>query len=135
MKLDNKFVLVVDDQILMRRLAGEVLKSQGFQVLLADSGQQCLDLHQQYGEQIGCVLLDINMPDMDGYETFYALRAENPDIGIIFCTSYDVARERIGNVLMNKHVSFLRKPYTMKGLVHQINSMMDETANVQATLN
>ncbi|MEM7112627.1 MAG: response regulator [Chloroflexota bacterium] len=132
MSANEQYVLIVDDQILMRRLAGEVLKSQGFQVLLADSGQECLNLHKQHGKQIGCVLLDINMPDMDGYETFDALRATDPDIGVIFCTSYDVARERISNVLLNDQVSFLRKPYTMKGLVQQISIMMTNQTAVEA---
>ena len=132
MSANEQYVLIVDDQILMRRLAGEVLKSQGFQVLLADSGQQCLDLHEQHGKQIGCVLLDINMPEMDGYETFDALRASDPNIGVIFCTSYEVARERISNVLLNDQVSFLRKPYTMKGLVQQISIMMANKPTVEA---
>ena len=132
MSVNEQYVLIVDDQILMRRLAGEVLKSQGFQVLLADSGRQCLTLHEQHGKQIGCVLLDINMPEMDGYETFDALRAADPDIGVIFCTSYDVARERISNVLLNDQVSFLRKPYTMKGLVQQISIMMANKPAVEA---
>jgi CheY-like chemotaxis protein len=130
--LENKglYVLVVDDQILMRRLAGDVLNTQGFQTLLAEGGHKCLELYEAYGEQIGCVLLDINMPDMDGYETFKRLRQLNPNIGIIFCTSYEVSSERLGEMMQRQRVTFLHKPYTMHGLVSQVENMMAKGTNM-----
>ena len=122
--MNEKYVLVVDDQLMLRRLAGEVLKARKFQVLMAESGQRCLDLHKQYGSEIGCVLLDVNMPEMDGYETFYALRASAPRLGIIFCTSYSKTQEKMTTVLRNHNVSYLRKPYNVNQLVQEICLMM-----------
>ncbi|MEM7118390.1 MAG: response regulator [Chloroflexota bacterium] len=124
--MTDKYILVVDDQKMMRRLAGDILRSRGFRVLLAESGQRCLELHKQYGPGIGCVLLDINMPSMNGYETFAALRATDPTLSIIFCTSYDKNKRELRAVLSSKNVSYLRKPYAIDELLMEIRLMLAE---------
>ena len=63
----RQLILIVDDSELNRALLSEMLKDD-FRILEASNGRECLDALEQYGMGISLVLLDINMPVMDGFE-------------------------------------------------------------------
>jgi DNA-binding response OmpR family regulator len=71
-KPSQPVVLVVDDDLMMRTLARKAMEEGGFQVMEAENGEEALDLFQQL--QPSLVLLDVNMPHMDGFETCRRLR-------------------------------------------------------------
>ncbi len=79
--------LVVDDSRVVRKVARRILEGQGFRVVEAQDGREALDSCR--AAMPGCVLLDWNMPVMDGLEFLQALRAEfgpdNPPV--VFCTT------------------------------------------------
>jgi CheY-like chemotaxis protein len=68
-------VLIVDDDEATRRILNEILQDEGFRVSVARDGKEALDILKQESEWV--VLLDILMPNMDGYEVVRQLR-ENP---------------------------------------------------------
>jgi class 3 adenylate cyclase len=85
-------VLVVDDTPFNRRLFGRLLGSIGHEVVEAVNGREALTrLHDPDAESIDVVLLDINMPVMDGYETLAALKADEAlrDLPVIVITDVD----------------------------------------------
>ncbi len=79
--------LVVDDSRVVRKVARRILESNGFEVVEAANGQLALDICRT--QLPGCILLDWNMPVMDGITFLKALRAEfgpdNPPV--VFCTT------------------------------------------------
>lgn len=83
-------ILCVDDDIGMLNTIEDILISAGYAVSLAKSGAQALDLLKK-GIDYRLVLLDVDMPEMDGYETFRAIRALDAakDTPIIFLTGMD----------------------------------------------
>ena len=88
--MDNCRILCVDDDIGMLNTIEDVLINAGYAVSLAKSGRQALDLLKK-GIDYSLVLLDVDMPDMDGYETFKAIRELDvaKDTPIIFLTGMD----------------------------------------------
>ncbi len=68
-------ILIVDDDVDTLRLVGLMLQRQGYQITAATSGQQCLE--KAFEERPDVILLDVMMPDMDGYEVTRRLR-KNP---------------------------------------------------------
>ena len=68
-------ILVVDDDVDTLRLVGLMLQRQGYQIVAASNGHQALILAQS--EDPDLILLDVMMPDMDGYEVTKRLRAES----------------------------------------------------------
>ena len=83
-------ILCVDDDINMLNTEEDILINAGYSVSLAKSGKQAIDLLKK-GIDYRLVLLDVDMPGMDGYETFKAIRQLETakDTPIIFLTGMD----------------------------------------------
>ncbi|MCX7835508.1 MAG: response regulator [bacterium] len=80
-------ILVVDDQPEITQVLEEFLHNKSFQVQVANSGKQALQLCHNWQPHI--VLLDILMPEMDGFETLLKIQEWNPDATVIMITSLD----------------------------------------------
>ena len=85
--MENKSILIVDDEKLNVELAGAYLKEEGYRVLFALSGAKALEMVQS--EKIELILLDINMPKLDGFSVCQKLKADDnfADIPVIFLTA------------------------------------------------
>jgi signal transduction histidine kinase/CheY-like chemotaxis protein len=103
-------VLVVDDETMIRRSTGRLLKALGYQVLEAAHGREALEVFARERGRIVAVLLDLVMPVMDGPETFRRLREAEPALRIVLCSGYSAegdARE----LLRAGAAGFLQKPF------------------------
>lgn len=106
--LQGRRILVVDDVEVNRMIIEDMLTYRGATVLLAEDGQQALDLVQQVGaEHFHAVLMDLQMPVMDGITAAERLRLEAPGLPVIALTAHAFAeeRERCLAVGMVDHVS------------------------------
>ncbi|MGC8495125.1 MAG: PAS domain S-box protein [Syntrophobacteraceae bacterium] len=107
----RKLILVVDDEEPFRRMAEAMLKRKfGYEVASARDGFEAVAVFKERKEEIDVVLLDIGMPEMDGWETLSVLRKLRPDIPVILSSGYDEARAVRGN-RPEKPQAFLAKPY------------------------
>jgi CheY-like chemotaxis protein len=120
-------MLLVDDDQHVRRMAKIMLTRLGYQVIEAQDGVEALELFQQHQDEIHCVLSDLTMPRMNGWETLAALRKISPDIPVILSSGYDEAK-----VMAEEHTeipnAFLGKPYQLKGLRDTINRVLTAPA-------
>jgi len=80
-------ILVVDDDPSIRTLYKEELEDEGYDVVVASSGDEAIRLFQD--EKPDIVTLDILMPDMDGIQVLRKMKAINPRLPIIMSTAYD----------------------------------------------
>jgi two-component system, cell cycle sensor histidine kinase and response regulator CckA len=116
-------VLLVDNEEMMRNMAAAMLKCLGFSVLEAKDGVEAVEVFRQHQHEIRCVLCDLTMPRLDGWDTLPALRKLAPDFPVILTSGYDRA-----HVMSGEHPEwpqvFLDKPYTLKGLSEAINQAL-----------
>jgi len=75
-------ICIVDDDTSVRRALGRMVRSFGFDIQLLASGRDCLD--GPYVDQASCLIVDVMMPDMDGFELHALLAASGRDIPTIF---------------------------------------------------
>jgi CheY-like chemotaxis protein len=108
-------VLVVDDEPAIRSLAQGMLRRLGFEAILAPNGANAVEIFQQRPREIRCILCDLTMPGMNGWETLSALRQIRADIPVILCSGYDEAAV-MADTWADRPQSFLGKPYGMKTL-------------------
>lgn len=116
-------VLVVDDDPISRSMAAHVLGKAGFQVSTAESGEACLQLVGELRPDF--ILLDIQMPGMNGYETCRLLRAqpETRDIQIVFVSGNDSLDDRIQAYEVGAD-DFISKPVSVAELRHKACKLM-----------
>jgi two-component system cell cycle sensor histidine kinase/response regulator CckA len=81
-------ILLVEDNTSIRALFARVLARQGYRVLEAGSGGEGLDRAAAHGEGIDLLVTDIRMPGIQGPELARRLRAQRPDLGIVFITGF-----------------------------------------------
>jgi PAS domain S-box-containing protein len=109
-------ILLVDDEESVRTTACRMLERSGFQVLTAADGRKALEIYRARRSEIALVLLDLTMPDLDGEETFHALRQIDPNVRVILSSGYTES-EIIPRFAGQGLTGFLQKPYTTTALV------------------
>ncbi|MBQ9488534.1 MAG: response regulator [Lachnospiraceae bacterium] len=119
------WVVVVDDDVTNLKLAGHVLGKSGMRVTALKSGSALLDLLREHRPNL--ILLDVRMPEMDGFETkerLMAMEEEIADIPVIFLTANDdIESEKKGLAL--GAIDFIRKPFVPEVLVMRVRRILD----------
>ncbi len=121
----RKRVMIVDDEKMLLILTSEILREAGYDVVTAQSGFECLDQFRLSGRQFDLVLLDLNMPLMDGEETFQRLRALQPDLPIMLCTGY-VQQERLDQLLAAGLSGFVQKPLGPRQCLASVRALLED---------
>jgi DNA-binding response OmpR family regulator len=111
-------ILVIDDQANVRTLLKDYLSNQGYRVVQAQDGQQGLFVARH--EHPDLVLLDIMMPNMDGFQFLSAFRKES-DIPVIVVTARDEETDTVLGLELGAD-DFVVKPFRMRELVARIRS-------------
>lgn len=109
------FVLLAEDEKQVHLICRNMLKKIGFKVLSAKDGAEAVEMFRQYQNDIACVLCDLYMPYMNGWETLRAIRAMRPDTPFILASGYDE-----NTVMKGDHdilpSAFLQKPFKQADL-------------------
>lgn len=115
-------VLVVDDDAGIRRFAERVLARAGYDVLTASDGVTALQLvagHQAFD----LFVLDVTMPQMSGEEVSRHLRAQDPDVKVLYFTGYPNELFDAKRALW-EHEAFVAKPVTAMGFLEAVSLLL-----------
>ncbi len=115
-KSNNKRILLVDDDALVRDSVGEILEFQGWKVVKAESGKAALTIFQQV-QEFAAIIIDFNMPTMNGIQTLKELRRIGCTAPAILCSGHLLDPQNTG--VMGDFQAFLTKPF--------LRSELDET--------
>lgn len=116
-------ILVVDDELFVRELLLEFLSSEGYEVALADSGEQAVRLAQT--QAVDVVLLDLKMPGIDGIETLKRMRESDPNTLAIIMTGYPTIESSI-EALRYGAQDYVIKPFKLNDLKASIEKALQE---------
>jgi DNA-binding response OmpR family regulator len=122
----SKTILVVDDKANVRTLVREYLTEQGFRVVTADNGQNALYTARQ--EKPDLILLDIMMPEMNGFEFIRAYRKESDKPIILLTAKLEESDKVIGLELGAD--DYVTKPFGMRELVARIHTVMRRAGQI-----
>lgn len=111
----SETILVVDDEPVLRNLVKELIETLDYKVLVAKDGFEAVEIFKKNPSIIDLILLDMNMPKMDGIKTFNKLRKIDPTIKVVmisgFCLNIDSQK------FLDKEVSgFVQKPFKLSEL-------------------
>ncbi len=117
-------VLLVDDEPMVRDLGNEILRSYGYQVVLACDGLEALEIYQSRGADIDLVVLDLLMPKLGGKDTLTGLRKLNPAAKVIICSGYGSRANELQQ-MMASGVNLVQKPFKPEELVSAVRQVLD----------
>ena len=123
----GRTILLVDDETAIRRFLRLVLIDQQFEVIEAADGRQALAAAAGHAEPIGLLLLDIILPDLNGYELAQRIKLIHPEAKVLYISGY-VASEAVQSHL-SEGTAFLQKPFPLDALVATVQQMMPRASS------
>ncbi len=120
----HETLLVVEDQPALRRTLKLVLERVGYRVLLAEHGEEALEVARAHADEIGLILSDLVMPRMGGVDLYRALREEGFDMPFIMASGY-AGKSASGLAELDPSVPVLKKPWKPRELLHLVRTLLD----------
>jgi two-component system cell cycle sensor histidine kinase/response regulator CckA len=124
-------VLLVEDEPMVRKVVENALATLGFAVLLAKDGVEAVEVFSQHRDEVRCVLCDLIMPRMNGWETLAALRKLAPGLPVILSSGYDEAYVMAGDH-PELPQALLSKPYQIQELREALGRALGPTKTEEA---
>jgi two-component system cell cycle sensor histidine kinase/response regulator CckA len=116
-------ILLVEDEDAVRTFGARALRGKGYDVLEASNGDNALEVLENTDKTIDLVISDVVMPGLDGPSLIRKLRAERPDLKVIFISGYaeDTYRDELDE---ENGVHFLPKPFSLKELATKVKEVL-----------
>jgi CheY-like chemotaxis protein len=109
-------LLIVDDDAALCFLFSYLLNERGYSAISAGSGKEAIRVYRDRRTEVVMVLLDMQMPDLDGLQVLAQLREINSDVRVIIISGY---ADQLTSELRNERgvVAFLAKPFSLESLL------------------
>ncbi len=118
-------ILYVEDEVFLAKIVAESLESREFEVNWVDDGALALEAYQEFQPDI-CVL-DVMLPNKDGFEIGTEIRQDNPAIPIIYLTAKSQTQDVLEGFASGGN-DYLKKPFSMEELIVRIENLLSMMA-------
>jgi two-component system OmpR family response regulator len=117
----NYRILVVDDESSISDLISTSLRFVGFEVRTAATGSEALTVAEEFKPH--AVVLDVMLPDSDGFEVCRQLRSEGLNIGVLFLTAKDGMEDKVAGLTIGGD-DYMTKPFSLEELVARLRALL-----------
>ncbi len=117
-------VLVVDDEPNITDLVGTALRYVGFEVATAATGREALEQARAFRPEL--IVLDVMLPDLDGFEVTRRLRGEGLRIPVLFLTARDATEDKVTGLTLGGD-DYVTKPFSLEELVARVRAVLRRT--------
>ena len=121
----QKRVLVVDDEDSITELVSMALRYEGFSVETAGSGYKALALLESFRPEL--VVLDVMLPDIDGFNVAERIRRERREVPVLFLTARDATEDKVRGLTIGGD-DYVTKPFSVAELVARVHAVLRRTA-------
>lgn len=123
----NIKVLYVEDELSLGKIVKESLQRRGFEVIMESDGANVLSLFKQVNPAV-CIL-DVMLPNKDGFEVAAEIRAVNPEVPILFLTAKTQTADLVKGFSLGGN-DYIRKPFSMEELIVRIENVLRKAPKV-----
>ena len=116
--------MVVDDEESITQLVSTVLRYEGFEVECAASGRAAIKLAGRFDPDL--IVLDVMLPDLDGFEVYRRLSATEPRVPVLFLTAKDQPADRVHGLTLGAD-DYVGKPFGLEELVARVRAILRRT--------
>jgi two-component system, OmpR family, response regulator len=121
-------VLVVDDEPSISDLVATVLRYEGFDVEVAATGRRALRAAAEFDPAL--IVLDVMLPDLDGFEVHRRLTAEGRSAPVLFLTARDATEDKVRGLSLGAD-DYVTKPFSLEELVARVRAILRRTAAIR----
>jgi two-component system OmpR family response regulator len=118
---------VVDDEVYIADLVATALKYEGFEVSKAGSGRDAVSAANNFHPDL--MVLDVMLPDFDGFEVARRLSADNMRVPILFLTARDATEDKVHGLTIGGD-DYVTKPFSLEELVARVRAILRRTQTV-----
>ena len=122
----GEWVLVVEDNDSVLKLADKMLNGLGYTVLTARTRGEAMDLVKRHAHRIQLLITDVVMPEMNGRELANEILGLCPNIQTLFMSGY-TADVIVNHGVLEEGVNFIQKPFTTHGIASAVRKLLDES--------
>ena len=122
--MSSERLLLVDDEDNLRSMLQAALRHNGFDVVSVASGRAALDAVEE--QEPDLVVLDILLPDLDGFDVCHRLRADGRTTPVLFLTARDGTEDKVRGLTMGGD-DYLVKPFSLDELVARVHAVLRRT--------
>ena len=128
--MNGTTILIVDDEQRMRKLVRDYMIREGYKVLEAADGRQALDIFNNEGNSISLIILDVMMPEMDGWQVCAHIR-KTSRVPIIMLTAKSDERDELRGFELGVD-EYVTKPFSPRTLSARVNAILRRTLGTAA---
>lgn len=121
----HEWILVVEDEEIVRHLACEALTLLGYSALAAGDPDEALKVCDTHSGPIHLLLTDVVLPQMDGRTLFGILSAQRPELRVLYVSGY-TEHFIVKHGVLDRNVHFMQKPFTVEDLASKVRQVLDE---------
>jgi two-component system OmpR family response regulator len=114
-------ILVVDDEASISDLISTSLRFVGFEVRTAATGSQALAVAEEFKPH--AIILDVMLPDQDGFEVCRQIRNEGVNVGVLFLTAKDGMEDKVAGLTIGGD-DYMTKPFSLEELVARLRALL-----------
>ena len=118
-------ILIVDDELRMRKLIKDFLSAKGYSILEAEDGEKALEVFENNKNKISLILLDVMMPKLDGWSVLRQIRQESK-VPIIMLTARGEEQDELFGFELGVD-EYISKPFSPKILVARVEAILKRT--------
>lgn len=119
--MEKHRILVVDDEPNISDLVATSLRFVGFDVRTAANGAQALTVAEEFNPH--ALVLDVMLPDLDGFEVCRQLRANGANVGVLFLTARDATEDKVAGLTVGGD-DYVTKPFSLEELVARVRALL-----------
>ncbi len=129
--MNDKCILVVDDELRMRKLIKDFLSSKGYNIIEAEDGEKAIKKFNENKDNIELILLDVMMPKQDGWSVLRQIRQEST-VPIIMLTARGEEQDELFGFELGVD-EYVSKPFSLKILVARVEAILKRIESKEKT--
>lgn len=118
---DGQRILVVDDEVYLADLVATALRYEGFEVRKAGTGRDAVSAAADFGPDL--VVLDVMLPDFDGFEVARRLGGDGRRVPILFLTARDATEDKVYGLTVGGD-DYVTKPFSLEELIARVRAIL-----------
>lgn len=121
--MQQRSILVVDDELLIRDLLYDFFRDQGWDISIAESGEKALEILRS--KEVDLLLTDLKMPNMDGLALTTEVQRSHPEMPVVIMTGFPSVDSAV-TALRQKVSDYIIKPFNINELYKTVKEKIDE---------